>query len=515
MNTSTDISENIQNISARSHSSPEDQAERLAGEIMELARSMLLVRMRFLEPAIMALGLEADPEAEYATDGWSIKYGFTHVLRSYGIQRELVMHDYLHMVLHLLFHHPFVGDNIDPYRWDLACDLAVETVIDELDLRETECLRSDQCRRLTAEFRELVPAMTAERIYHYLGEHPLEDTHLASLRDLVQSDSHSLWYQLARKNTPEDSVSEDDSDANGDEPGSGKSGGHDGQNDSGSDAQGSGSEEDSAEAERLQSAPDRSDAKRQDRQWKDISSRILTDLETESRRWADKSGSLERNIRERSSDHQDYREFLEQFMSLGEVMKVNNDEFDYIYYTYGLELYDNVPLVEPLEYADERRIRELAIVIDTSASVGGNLIDSFVASTLGILGDTDSYFSRTSLHVILCDASVQGDYVVRDEEDMSELRQALDIRGYGGTDFRPAFRYIDELIEDGDLSELKGVLYFTDGYGPFPEWRPEYETAFVFIEDPASSDDPHSVWIPPWAMRFVLEKNNSNNNFAY
>jgi len=443
------------------------QAESLAQEIMELTRNMLLVRMRFLEPAVMALGLEADPECTYATDGFAVRYGFLHVLRSYSIQRELVFHDYLHMILHLLFHHPFVGDNIDPYRWDLACDIAVEAVIDELELKEAESIRSNQHRRLIEQFRSRVPAMTAEKIYHYLGKEQLEDTQLASLRELVQSDEHDMWYRLSKEKQNEEAVSDPDRDDNDNESGdNGESGGQDKQNESDADTDGGNSEGEMQSEDKMQPLSDNSEASKQ---WKDISSRVITDLETESRRWAEKSGSLLRNIRERIRERQSYREFLEQFMTLGEVMKVTDEEFDYIYYTYGLKLYDNVPLVEPLEYADEKRISELAIVIDTSASVDGEQVMQFIEHTLDILADTDSFFTKTELRVILCDSDVKGDYRIQNREEAQALKDVLVLRGFGGTDFRPAFRYIDRLADDGEFNELRGVLYFTDGYGRFPE----------------------------------------------
>ena len=40
---------------------------------------------------------------------------------------------------------------------------------------------------------------------------------------------------------------------------------------------------------------------------------------------------------------------------MGEENKPNDEEFDYIYYTYGLNLYGNVPMVEPLEYKDIKK----------------------------------------------------------------------------------------------------------------------------------------------------------------
>ena len=42
-------------------------------------------------------------------------------------------------------------------------------------------------------------------------------------------------------------------------------------------------------------------------------------------------------------------------------------------------------------------------------------------------------------------------------------------------------------------------MYFTDGRGAYPKIRPEYQTAFLFLED---YDD---TAVPPWAIRLKLE----------
>ena len=57
-----------------------------------------------------------------------------------------------------------------------------------------------------------------------------------------------------------------------------------------------------------------------------------------------------------------------------ETMKINDDEFDYVFYTYGLKLYKKMPLVEPLEYKEVKRIKEFVIAIDTSGSVNDKMI---------------------------------------------------------------------------------------------------------------------------------------------
>lgn len=59
-------------------------------------------------------------------------------------------------------------------------------------------------------------------------------------------------------------------------------------------------------------------------------------------------------------------------------MKLNDDEFDYIFYTYGMNLYGNIPLIEPLEYKDVKQIKEFVIAIDTSGSTSGALVQTFV-----------------------------------------------------------------------------------------------------------------------------------------
>ena len=44
-----------------------------------------------------------------------------------------------------------------------------------------------------------------------------------------------------------------------------------------------------------------------------------------------------------------YSKFLRKFAVLNEELKCDPDEFDLNFYTYGLKLYGNLPLIEPLE----------------------------------------------------------------------------------------------------------------------------------------------------------------------
>ena len=108
-----------------------------ARDILTLARSLLIVRLRFLDIAIGRLELIPADGKTLSTDGVRIIYGPKHVVRSYKSENERPARDYLHMVLHCIFSHMFVGNLESPELWDLACDIAVESTINDLGLDVT------------------------------------------------------------------------------------------------------------------------------------------------------------------------------------------------------------------------------------------------------------------------------------------------------------------------------------------------------------------------------------------
>ena len=53
------------------------------------------------------------------------------------------------------------------------------------------------------------------------------------------------------------------------------------------------------------------------------------------------------------------------------------------------------------------------------------------------------------------------------KEELAQFMEDFALRGSGGTDFRPVFQYVDKLIAERAFQNLKGLIYFTDGYGTF------------------------------------------------
>ena len=237
--------------------------------------------------------------------------------------------------------------------------------------------------------------------------------------------------------------------------------------------------------------------------WNDNREKMQTEMESMGQ---DRSGTEEdRDLLEQvqvvNRERYDYRRFLRKFSVLREEMQADEDSFDYIYYTYGLKMYGNMPLIEPLESREVYRIEDFVLVIDTSMSCSGELVRRFLEETYGVLSEGESYFCKINVHIIQCDDQVRSDVVVTSREQMREYMENFTIQGKGGTDFRPAFEYVNGLRAKGEFTRLKGLLYFTDGKGIYPVKMPPYDTAFVFIQDQYED-----MSVPAWAMKLVLEE---------
>ena len=458
------------------------QADDLARDILRLTRNTLLVNLRFLDLALSQFQLSSYP-GTLATDGEHLFYDTYYVLSSYKSERGKNVRDYLHIVLHCVFRHLFAGGDLDRRCWDLACDIAVESAIDELHLESAACNRALAQEETLKELRSQVRPLAAEKLYRYFLDRHLTADQMSRLREHFLADDHRAWYLPVK---------------------SGKGAGGGGQSSSQKPETGDAQRQRAGRGGTGSPITPKSGTQRQRKDleaaWKEISERMQVDLETISRRHGTDAGNLVQELKAVNRETYDYADFLRRYATLGEVTQVNQDEFDYIYYTYGLSLYGNMPLVEPLEYKEVRRVKEFVIAIDTSGSVSGDLVQRFVTKTYNILRQQENFFTKINLHIIQCDAKVQEDRKITSQRDFDRYLETMELRGFGGTDFRPVFAYVDELIRAGEFSNLRGMIYFTDGRGIFPERKPDYDAAFVFLDDGGELPE-----VPVWAIRLVLQ----------
>ena len=486
-----------------------NKLSKLAEEVLRLDRNTLLVNLRFMDMALSRFEYLQDPEIKLATDGHFLVYDPVYILDVFKDEKEASVRDYLHVVFHCVYKHMFIHNMKDIPLWDLACDIAVEKTISDLGLKSTEAARRTKQEAVFRELEENIKTISADKIYYYFMDQCLSEDRIAALSQLFHADDHLFWYMDGEQKmlmlglgSPEENTERDEDDdrssEDSDEEGKGiPSSGDSSEEDEGPSSGGDdGRQGGSNNRNRSEISP-----AELEKDWQNIAEHMQMDLENFTKMQGRNAGTLMQNLREVNREKYNYEEFLRRFSVRGEVMKLDMDEFDYVFYTYGLKLYGNVPLIEPLEYKEVKRIREFVIAIDTSGSTSGDLVQRFIQKTYNILKSSESFFTRINVHIIQCDADIQEDAKITSQEEFDEYMKNMKLLGMGGTDFRPVFRYVDELIAQGEFQNLKGLIYFTDGCGNFPEYVPEYDTAFVFVDDGWNNYD-----VPSWAIRLVLQK---------
>lgn len=442
------------------------KTEKVAAEIIQMSKNKLLVNMRFMDMALNQFRMSPRPDLTpfSACDGDVYVYDPVHILKAYMLDENLPIRNFLHSVLHCVFKHFYVNTLVDQTMWDLACDIAVESAINDLELSFLNITKAKEQVQFFDLFKNKVKNVSAEKIYRYFLDEKLSDHLVEKLSLLFKGDDHVLWYLTETQKKKMNLY-----------------------------------------ASHGEAVKPLSNMLLLLQGWADIALRMQTELEVFMLQGKG-AGLLTQNLREVNRERYDYSEFLKKFAVRAEMMKLNPDEFDYNFYTYGFALYENMPLIEPLEYREVKRIREFVIAIDTSGSTSGSLVQTFVQKTYNILKSTESFFSKINLHIIQCDAEIQEDVKITTQQEFDAYLKQMQLHGLGGTDFRPVFAYVNHLVDKKEFDNLKGLIYFTDGYGSFPQKMPSYDTAFVFVEDEQNPSTSNNYEVPSWAMKLVLRK---------
>lgn len=414
----------------------------LGHEILGNARNELYLNFRYLDVALSSFGFEADRSGfGMSTDGYVIYYQPELLFSMFRGSRISINRAYLHILFHCLFCHLGSMGNRQKQYWDLACDIAVESILDGFYVKSVFRHQSPYRRELYGQIRAKLPVFTAEGICHILMEMNLSEEAFHRMQTEFYVDSHDKWEQ----------------------------------------------EEDP-----------RMKIERQNK-WQEIRDKMETEMESFGEEEDDSSRQLLEQVKIENRERYDYKRFLRKFAVLKESAEVDPDSFDSIFYTYGLTLYKNMPLIEPLETREVFKIEDFVIVIDTSMSVSGELVRNFLEQTYEVLGEAESYFRKINIHIIQCDEQIRSDETITSREEMEDYMKHFTLSGFGGTDFRPAFEYVNGLINKGVFKKLRGLLYFTDGKGIYPLKMPPYETAFVFMENQYED-----ISVPGWAMKVIL-----------
>ncbi len=412
-------------------------------KVMNLARDTIVVHYRFFDAALTKYHFELSPDSGcFTADGEALKIDPLLLLNYYKDEAAYPVRLLLHVLFHSILLHPYRFDKTNERYWNIASDIAVENIILGMNIPGSTLLRDVNERLILNKLSKWIPNMTADAIYREFMVGGISKDSEAEYARLFAFDRHPARVSAQEERVP------------------------------------------------ILSQKD----------WEKIAERVKAELRSFSK---DITGSeaILANLKESTKKHYDYDAILKRFAIMSEEIKVNPDEFDYIYYTYGLKTYGNMPLIEPLEYAEENKIRDFVIAIDTSASVRGKIVEDFLHRTYDILEKSVSFSEKLCVHILQCDAKITSDVKVTSKEEMKAAAEHFTVKGFGATDFRPVFEYVDKLLKQGELKKLKGLIYFTDGYGIYPENPPKYDCLFVF-----NREDDFRMPVPGWAMQVVMEE---------
>lgn len=415
----------------------------MARRVMEQIRGELYLDQRYLNAALGALPPAPlnSTQTALATDGGQLYYPPQCVLATYRKNRKYLLRAYLHSLLHCILRHLWLRDRRDPDLWGLACDIAVENILDSLQTPATTRPVGWVRQQAYAKLKDECKLLAAGPIYL-----ALQQADAATLQKYQQEfycDSHRLW--------PAD--------------------------------------------------PDSPSAQVRGKQWEQMGRQTQLSMEESGQQAGETDGAraLQAQV-QASRSRRSYKDFLRRFAVWREEPHLDPDEFDLGYYTYGLRTYGKMPLIEPLESRESKKIRDFVIVLDTSESTAGDLVKNFLRETFTLLKSQDSFFRQCRILVMQADNAVRDETWLYDLEALDRYTEAFTLVGGGGTDFRPAFARIEQLRAEGPLRDMQGVLYFTDGKGTYPAKRPPFDVAFLFLENGETPPE-----VPAWAMRLVLQ----------
>lgn len=506
------------------------EREDLARRVVDLARGLIVAENPFLASSFALLDLvPAHMDAAFSTDGRAVSFDVNQALAAFTATREAPTHDLMHVLVHCLMLHPFVGATVDRAAWDLAADIVAEALAAEVVGPRDD----DRGRHIEAALdlieSTLGARITTERLYHALRRGAFQNAR-ADWQRLFLVDDHASWYPAQSQSPAQPGAAEKDADnasdgaSQGSAPTGPQAGGStqaadgdasqgaeptetqspDADGASGRTPQPAGSDyrdgmSDGADGPNADARASRPDRRQAEEAWRREAKSIRVNLQTLSRKRGSKLGRFVGELEVSTHEQVDYRDFLRQFAVQSEEMRLSDDEFDYVFYTYGLSLYGDMPLIEPLEYRDEKRIRDFVIVIDTSSSVTQDVVQQFVNTTFDVLTSESSFFQKVNVHIIQADQRVQSDAKITSLAELDRWRRNIKLFGFGGTDFRPAFTYVSDLLAAGEFDDLSGLIYFTDGWGIYPDRMPPYKTTFVFYDE-----DHRPELVPAWAMQITL-----------
>lgn len=427
-----------------------------ADEALRLARFRLQEKLPALGGAL-SVPENVWTDSASGMDAGTLYWSADEVLSLFSEKSVQLERSYLHLILHGLYLHPLRGKKYPERIWWLACDLMTEYRIDRLHMKGFDWPIPDSRGRCYRNIRAAGTAFQEKCLADWILK--LSEEELEQLEKVFRKDSHIFWRDENREESME------------------------------------------LPCRKLSCPEQVRQMTEAVHRWRTVFEQMELRSEEHRKQAGGSAGTQSEQIILEKEWGYDYRRFLKRFAVSQEELSLDMDSFDYIPYDYSRRMYENLVFLEPLEYREMHKLQEFVIAIDTSGSCSGDVVRRFLTETWEIFQEKDNFFRDMRIHLIQCDCLIQEHICVTCEEEWKEYLEHMTVKGHGDTDFTPVFRLVDQMIRDGELKRLKGLLYFTDGDGIYPDRKPEYDTAFVFLNEELRKGK-----APDWALTLTLDR---------
>ena len=172
-------------------------------EIIRNARNELYLSMRFLDVALNGLFPVADNSIKgIGTDGTLLSFETGYICGWYRRNPVYVNRMILHETLHCLFVHPWSRKKRAEEYWNLACDIAVESLIDGIHKPCVHLPMSPVRAEFYGRLQKKIKVLNAESIYHTMQKMELSEIEYERLCREFCRDDHSGWEKEDEKKSP-------------------------------------------------------------------------------------------------------------------------------------------------------------------------------------------------------------------------------------------------------------------------------------------------------------------------
>lgn len=188
-----------------------------------------------------------------------------------------------------------------------------------------------------------------------------------------------------------------------------------------------------------------------------------------------------------------YDEYIRRFAKT-EIADEDPETIDMLLYTTSMEMYGDIPIVEWNEIREYCDPSDIIIAIDMSGSCAGETAASFLRQVYTLF-DEMKIRSNVNIHTVFFDTSIIEETVIRNKHDADRFISEYTPFGFGGTDFKCVFDYADNFSRKANGKRLKGLFFFSDACGFFPDKKKDYPTTFFVPRNVSGFPD---RFVPQW-----------------